>query len=152
MRIFTALPGLFGRRARRRRLAGADPSPAVDSRSLVPLVKGEHPAWQPDILGEFHGHHFPYPQRMLREDRYKLVVNPDSTNELYDLVNDPDELINIYRHPEMEPVRSRMMRRLYTLLKERDDRFYHWMTSMYDIGEVDHDPTQSGLDEASYRP
>jgi DNA-binding Lrp family transcriptional regulator len=35
-------------------------------------------------------------------------------------------------------------------LVERDDRFYHWMTSMYDVGEVDHDPTLSGLDEASY--
>ncbi|MEU4238693.1 sulfatase-like hydrolase/transferase [Actinoplanes sp. NPDC026619] len=132
-------------------LAGLSTDEAVDSRSLLPLLRGETPEWQPDILGEFHGHHFPYPQRMLREDRYKLVVNPDSTNELYDLVNDPDELLNIYRHPEMEPVRSRMMRRLYTLLKERDDRFYHWMTSMYDIGEVDHDPTQSGLDEASYQ-
>ncbi|WP_201787113.1 sulfatase-like hydrolase/transferase [Actinoplanes sp. TFC3] len=132
-------------------LAGAPADQAVDSRSLVPLVRGEHPQWQQDIVGEFHGHHFPYPQRMLREDRYKLVVNPDSTNELYDLHNDPDELLNIYHHPEMAEVRGRMLKRLYGLLVERDDRFYHWMTSMYDIGEVDHDPTQSGLDEASYR-
>ncbi|GAA2575032.1 sulfatase-like hydrolase/transferase [Winogradskya consettensis] len=132
-------------------LAGLPTDQAVDSRSLVPLLRGEHPEWQQDIVGEFHGHHFPYPQRMLREDRYKLVVNPDSTNELYDLRNDPDELLNIYHHPEMEPVRSRMLKRLYTLLVERDDRFYHWMTSMYDIGQVDHDPTQSGLDEASYQ-
>jgi len=132
-------------------LAGAPTGPAVDSRSLVPLVNGEHPDWQQDIVGEFHGHHFPYPQRMLREDRYKLVVNPDSTNELYDLHNDPDELLNIYHHPEMEPVRGRMLKRLYTLLVARDDRFYHWMTSMYDVGQVDHDPTLSGLDEASYQ-
>lgn len=132
-------------------LAGADTGPAVDSRSLVPLVRGEHPEWQQDIVGEFHGHHFPYPQRMLREDRYKLVVNPDSTNELYDLRNDPDELLNVYHHPEQAPVRSRMLKRLYDLLVERDDRFYHWMTSMYDVGVVDHDPTLSGLDEASYR-
>ncbi|GAA2486846.1 sulfatase-like hydrolase/transferase [Winogradskya humida] len=132
-------------------LAGLPTDQAVDSRSLLPLLRGEHPEWQQDIVGEFHGHHFPYPQRMLREDRYKLVVNPDSTNELYDLRNDPDELLNIYHHPEMEPVRSRMLKRLYTLLVERDDRFYHWMTSMYDIGQVDHDPTQSGLDEASYQ-
>ena len=132
-------------------LAGIDPTPAVDSRDLLPLVRGEHPSWSSDIVAEFHGHHFPYPQRMLREDRYKLVVNPDSTNELYDLVNDPDELLNIYHHPEMAAVRGRMMRRLYQVLVARDDRFYHWMTSMYDVGEVDHDPTLSGLDEASYR-
>jgi arylsulfatase A-like enzyme len=133
-------------------LAGLPVDKAVDSRSLVPLVRGEHPEWQQDIVAEFHGHHFPYPQRMLREDRYKLVVNPDSTNELYDLEVDPDELQNVYRHPEMEPVRSRMLKRLYRLLVERDDRFFHWMTSMYDVGEVSHDPTLSGLDEASYKP
>ncbi|GAA4585527.1 sulfatase-like hydrolase/transferase [Actinoplanes octamycinicus] len=132
-------------------LAGADPAPAVDSRSLVPLVRGETPDWQPDIVCEFHGHHFPYPQRMLREERYKLVVNPESVNELYDLDRDPDELINVYRHPELAPVRDRMLRRLYHLLVERDDNFYHWMTSMYQVGEVDHDPTLSGLDDLSYR-
>ena len=43
------------------------------------------------------------------------MVNPDSTNELYDLQRDPDELLNIYHHPEMaQPVRSRMLKRLYT--------------------------------------
>jgi arylsulfatase A-like enzyme len=132
-------------------LAGLPVDGAVDSRSLVPIVRGGHPDWQPDIVAEFHGHHFPYPQRMLREDRYKLVVNPDSTNELYDLDLDPDELLNIYHHPEMTPVRNRMLQRLYTLLVKRGDRFYHWMTSMYEVGEVSHDPTLSGLDEASYK-
>lgn len=132
-------------------LVGADLSPAVDSRSLLPLVRGEHPAWEPDIVGEFHGHHFPYPQRMLRTERYKLIVNPESTNELYDLVRDPDELLNVYGHPEMRPVRAALTRRLYLLLQERGDNFYHWMTSMYDIGEVSQDPTMSGLDDVTYR-
>lgn len=132
-------------------IAGIDPAPAVDSRSLVPLVAGEHPEWAPDIVCEFHGHHFPYPQRMLRDERYKLVVNPDSVNELYDLLTDPDELLNVYELPESAEVRARMLGRLYRLLRDRGDNFYHWMTSMYEIGEVDYDPTQSGLDEATYR-
>ena len=131
-------------------LAGLDATPAVDSRSLVPLVSGEQPEWAQDLVCEFHGHHFPYPQRMLREERYKLVVNPADVNELYDLETDPDELSNRYKHPELQPVRDRMMRRLYTLLRERDDRFYHWMTSMYDVGELDYDPMMSGLDESTY--
>ncbi|MGF0116280.1 sulfatase-like hydrolase/transferase [Promicromonospora sp. Marseille-Q5078] len=135
-------------------LAGIDPAPAVDSRSLLPLARGEHPdgqaGWAEDIVCEFHGHHFPYPQRMLRTARHKLVVNPDSTNELYDLHTDPDELSNVYAHPEMSEVRRAMMRRLYQVLRDRGDNFYHWMTTMYDVGEVDHDPTQSGLDETTY--
>jgi arylsulfatase A-like enzyme len=131
-------------------LAGLDPQPAVDSRSLVPLVKGEHPDWEQDIVCEFHGHHFPYPQRMLREDRYKLVINPDSVNELYDLETDPDEMRNAYGDPALAAVQSRMTQRLYQLLRDRGDKFYHWMTTMYDVGEVDYDPTQSGLDETTY--
>ncbi|KAA9163628.1 sulfatase-like hydrolase/transferase [Amycolatopsis acidicola] len=134
-------------------LAGIDPAPAVDSRSLLPLVSGvDDPDWAGDIVCEFHGHHFPYPQRMLREDRYKLVVNPDSVNELYDLETDPDELLNLYVLPELAPVRGRMLHRLYELLRARGDNFYHWMTSMYEVGEVGYDPTLSGLDEESYQP
>jgi len=131
-------------------LAGIDPEPAVDSRSLLPLAEGRDVEWADDIVCEFHGHHFPYPQRMLREDRYKLVVNPDSVNELYDLLTDPDELTNVYDGPGLADVQRRMMGRLYRLLRERGDNFYHWMTTMYDVGEVDHDPTQSGLDETTY--
>ncbi|MFG2427341.1 sulfatase-like hydrolase/transferase [Streptomyces sp. NPDC048590] len=127
-------------------LAGCDPSPAVDSRSLVPLVRGERPRWPQELVAEFHGHHFPYPQRMIRDDRYKLVVNPESVNELYDLVADPHELSNRYTHPEFGEVRGRMMRRLYTLLRDRGDNFYHWMTSMYDIGSSDHDPSLSAFE------
>ncbi|MDN3053573.1 sulfatase-like hydrolase/transferase [Streptomyces sp. SRF1] len=129
-------------------LAGCDPSPATDSRSLLPLVRGEHPDWPEELLAEFHGHHFPYPQRMLREDRYKLVVNPESVNELYDLDADPHELSNRYEHPELAGVRRRMMRRLYDLLRERGDNFYHWMTPMYDIGALDYDPTLSSFESA----
>ena len=100
---------------------------------------------------EFHGHHFPYPQRMLRTHRYKLVVNPDSVNELYDLETDPRRAAQPLRPPRAARTSAQqMMRRLYHLLRERGDNFYHWMTSMYDVGEVDYDPTLSGLDETTY--
>jgi hypothetical protein len=33
---------------------------------------------------------------------------------------------------------------------DRGDNFYHWMTSMYDIGSVTYDPTLGGFDEAEY--
>ena len=131
-------------------LGGIDASPAVDSRSLVGLVKGETPEWDKYFLGEFHGHHFPVAQRMLRGERYKLVVNPESRNEFYDLVADPNELNNRYDDVLLFDVRDDMLRELYTRLRERGDNFYHWMTSMYQIGDLDYDPTMSGLDESTY--
>ncbi|MFK0168913.1 sulfatase-like hydrolase/transferase [Streptomyces sp. NPDC090306] len=128
-------------------LAGCDTAGAVDSRSLLGLVRGEHPDWSSELVAEYHGHHFPYPQRMIRDDRYKLIVNPESVNELYDLSADPDELHNRYRHPEFTAVRRRLTARLYTLLRERGDNFYHWMTSMYEVGDSDHDPTLSAFEK-----
>ncbi|MDT0301364.1 sulfatase-like hydrolase/transferase [Streptomonospora wellingtoniae] len=133
-------------------LAGCDTSAAVDSRSLLPLVRGERPDWPEELLAEFHGHHFPYPQRMIRDDRYKLIVNPESVNELYDLHEDPHELSNRYTHPELAPTRRRLMRRLYDLLRDRGDNFYHWMTSMYDIGEADYDPSLSAFEPTGTTP
>lgn len=127
-------------------LAGCDPAPAVDSRSLLPLVRGEHPQWAEELVAEFHGHHFPYPQRMIRTDRYKLVVNPESVNELYDLETDPDELRNRYRDAETATVRQELTARLYALLRDRGDNFYHWMTPMFDVGPADHDPTLSAFE------
>ena len=82
-----------------------DLHPCASSCSLLPLARGAQVPWAADLVGEFHGHHFPYPQRMLRTDRFKPVVNPDSVNELY------------------------------TLLRDRGDNFHHWMTSMHDVGD-----------------
>lgn len=133
-------------------LAGLDAAPATDSHSLLPIIRGESPAWDEDIVCEFHGHHFPYPQRMLRTRTHKLIVNPDSVNELYDLERDPYELTNIYTADETADLRAEMLHRLCTVLRRRGDNFYHWMTSMYEVGDVEYDPTLSGLDEDSYTP
>ena len=133
-------------------LAGVDPSAAVDSRSLLPLMTPGNggATWDEAIVGEFHGHHFPYAQRMLRTRTHKLVVNPESVNELYDLVRDPDELVNVYTLPEYRGVRDGLLRDLYGRLLARGDNFYHWMTSAYPVGDVSYDPSMGGLDDDSY--
>jgi arylsulfatase A-like enzyme len=128
-------------------LAGAETHPATDSASLVRLIEGKQTPWRDYIICEYHGHHFPYPQRMIRNHRYKLIVNPESVNELYDLEADPHELTNGYQHPELEAIRSLLLTELYEALKARGDKFYHWMTSMYEVGELNHDPSMSQLDK-----
>jgi hypothetical protein len=42
------------------------------------------------------------------------------------------------------------MGRLYDLLQERGDNFFHWMACMYRIGQADSYPTLSGLDNSAY--
>jgi arylsulfatase A-like enzyme len=103
-------------------LAGLPTAGAVDGRSLLPLVRAEQPPqppWRQTMLAEFHGHHFPYPQRMLRTRAHKLVVNPESCNELYDLVRDPDELVNRIGDPDYAGVRRELLAELYRQLRDR---------------------------------
>lgn len=128
-------------------LAGADTVRAVDSRSLLPLIRNEETAWRDHVICEFHGHHFAHPQRMIRDERYKLIVNPESVNELYDLRTDPHELQNRYQHPELRAPRDRLLAQLYRALRERGDNFHHWMSTMYEVGGLDYDPTQSSFED-----
>jgi arylsulfatase A-like enzyme len=117
-------------------LAGAPVPDYFDGRSLVPLLQGEHVAdWREYIIAEFHGHHFPYPQRMIRTHTHKLVVNPPDIDELYDLVADPNELANQIDNPAYADVKRELFVALYRELRASGDNFYHWMTTMYDVGE-----------------
>lgn len=129
-------------------IAGLDPSKAVDSRSLVPLIEGRDVPWSPTMLAEYHGHHFPYPQRMLRTLTHKLVVNPESVNELYDLVLDPSELVNRIGDRSYVEIEHELMGELYRQLRARGDNFYHWMTPMFDVGGADYDSTLSAFENA----
>jgi hypothetical protein len=77
---------------------------------------------------------------MIRTRTHKLVVNPESVNELYDLVHDPDELQNIYDDPRGRAARDDLVRRLYLTLRARGDNFHHWMATMDPVGPLD-EPT-----------
>lgn len=128
-------------------LAGLQTDPEADGRSLLPLIRTEESIeWRQDITAEFHGHHFPYPQRMLRTRTHKLIVNPESVNELYDLTNDPDELHNQYSDPDYREIRDGLLHRLHQQLRRRGDNFHHWMTSMYPVGGKGYDTSLSDFE------
>ena len=83
---------------------------------------------------EFHGHHFPLQQRMLRTREFKLVVNHESINELYDLRVDPAEMNNVYTVPVYDQIRRELATELYRQLRERGDHsFAKWMAAMTDF-------------------
>jgi choline-sulfatase len=45
---------------------------------------------------------------MIRNERYKLVIRTNGENELYDMLNDPDELKNLYYMPDMQGLINEM--------------------------------------------
>ncbi|MGH3658569.1 MAG: hypothetical protein ACRDUA_18085, partial [Micromonosporaceae bacterium] len=56
------------------------------------------------------------------------------------------ELHNRYDSPDLADVRRALLHRLYQLLRERGDNFYHWMTSMYDVGGKNYDTSLSAFE------
>jgi len=105
----------------------------LDAKSLAPLLRDPNAEWPDVAFAEFHGHHFPYPQRMIRSHQYKLVVNPPDINELYDLEQDPYELNNVYDHPAYADIQHHLMVRLYEHLVQAGDNFHHWLPTLYDV-------------------
>jgi len=68
-------------------ISGAKPIHNLPGMSLAPLLKGENPTWREYLFTEYHthsGHNF-YPQRTVRDARYKLVQNlqPEQENPGY---------------------------------------------------------------------
>jgi arylsulfatase A-like enzyme len=129
-------------------LAGQPVPEEYDGVSLLPLLKSDpqdegNLKWRQHIIAEFHGHHFPYPQRMIRTRTHKLVVNPPDIDELYDLEQDPLEMTNQINNPAYTAVRNQLYETLYDELRRSGDNFYHWMTSMYPVGAAAGDASLS---------
>lgn len=69
-------------------VTGADPVPNLAGHSLIPLLDGQAKNWRTHLFTEFHTHsgHNYYPQRTVRDDRFKLIQNlmPNEVNPGYD--------------------------------------------------------------------
>jgi arylsulfatase A-like enzyme len=91
----------------------------VQGKSLLPILTG---TGDPDYHREFVRCEYhdtldrPYASHanMLRNERYKLVVyHGHNIGELYDLIEDPEEFINLWDIPEMQTIKYKMMRQLF---------------------------------------
>ncbi len=108
-------------------LAGIEKPADMQGVSLLPLLKGEHPAdWRKSIY--YHFYEYPAEHAVkrhygVRNDRYKLIhfYNDIDRWELYDLQADPMEMHDIYGQPGTEEITAEMMQELKRLQEEYDD-------------------------------
>ncbi len=108
-------------------LAGVEVPADIHGRSMVPLLRGEHPADWRDAL---YYHYYEYPAEHMvkrhygvRTDRYKLIhfYNDIDVWELYDLKNDPAEMHNIYGQEGTAEIVRQLKQRLVQLQEQYDD-------------------------------
>ena len=90
-------------------IAGVAAPDYLQGKSLMPFVAGETPAWRTSyyVQNRHHPHlirttrtlHKAWHQRALRTAEWKLILSRDGPIQLYNLTDDPDELLNIFPVP-----------------------------------------------------
>ena len=101
-------------------IAGASIPKTLVGRSLKPIVHGQTPEWRRYLFTEFHVHsnHNPWPQRTVRDARYKLIHNPvaGEVNPGYDFTMGK----KFFAAPEAELMAkaSAQVRAAYALMKK----------------------------------
>jgi arylsulfatase A-like enzyme len=110
--------------------AGLDTPKDMQGRSLLPLLKGEHPEdWRTSMYYRYYhdpGHHNTRAHYGVRTETHKLIYYWKKDQwELFDLRADPNEMKNIYDDPAQKPLVAKLKTELYRLKKELkdDDQF-----------------------------
>lgn len=105
-------------------LAGAEVPANMQGMSFVPLLKNENAEWRKSFMYEYFQESYApgfVTATGVRNKKYKYIEYPDMINdidELYDLENDPGEMINLINSPDHQTVRSEMKAELEKLKTE----------------------------------
>jgi arylsulfatase A-like enzyme len=91
---------------------------AVD---LLPRLTGTGGPARQTAFAELHGQRFSYTQRIVWEGRYKYVFNAFDFDELYDLVADPGEQVNLARDPAQAETLRQLATRFWQIAAETGD-------------------------------
>ncbi|WP_219837387.1 sulfatase-like hydrolase/transferase [Paenibacillus sp. R14(2021)] len=91
--------------------------------SLVPLLENAEPLeWRDSVVATYNGQQFGlFTQRMLRTDAWKYVWNLTDLDELYDLRQDPAELVNLIGNGAHTELLADLRKRLYDQLRADGD-------------------------------
>jgi arylsulfatase A-like enzyme len=114
--------------------SGSQVETPIDGRSLALWARGETAeTWPDSVYCEHHGEVWGYnSQRMVRTHTWKYVYNPHSMDELYDLREDPGELINRINDSACSEVLQEMKARLLGWNDATDDMFkWRWVRANF---------------------
>ncbi|SHJ04118.1 sulfatase family protein [Pseudozobellia thermophila] len=107
--------------------AGIEVPSDMQGESLMPLLKGEKEKWNRDAV---YYHYYEYPSVHMVKRHYGIVTKEYKLAhfyfdvdewELYDRLNDPHELNNVYDHPDYAEVVEELKQKLKELRKKYKD-------------------------------
>jgi arylsulfatase A-like enzyme len=104
-------------------VAGLQQPVNMPGKSFLPLLKADSTQWRNKIFYEYYWEYdFPMTPTVfgVRSDQFKYIryYGIWDTNELYDLVNDPNETTNLINRPEYAAVVKQMATDLYDWLEQ----------------------------------
>lgn len=98
-------------------MAGLEIPETVDFPSLKGILDGKEEKVHDAIFGNYR--HY---QRMVRTDTHKLILYPHNGNQqLFDLENDPEEMVNVIDDDNYKSVKSELYTKLLALQEEVGD-------------------------------
>ena len=102
--------------------AGAPIFPTSNAQSLLPLMHGGAlPEPRDDVYMTRHHHPLPCEQRFVRTRQYKYAYNALDVDELYDLEDDPHEMVNRIDDPAYAIVKADMQARMWAHVRDLGD-------------------------------
>lgn len=104
-------------------LAGIETDRYLSGDSLVPFLNDEQPAeWRQEMCTQCEGTEQMFTQRMVATHEHKYVYNGFGRDELYDLTNDPNEMINLDRDPKYNNIKRDLVGRMWRFAYKEQDR------------------------------
>lgn len=106
--------------------AGIAPPPNLYGRSVLPLLTGETPAdWRDAVVSQWYTSRemTMEPSRMYRSKTHKYTVYREGGEELFDLINDPGERLNLASDPAHKALLDEYRARFAAYSQEYIDPF-----------------------------
>ena len=133
-------------------IAGGKPQPhKLEGRSLLPLLHGkELSEWRTCIISET-GYSGREPRQilnipseqcrgyMIRTKRWKYILWEGFRPQLFDMVNDPNEFVDLGEAAEFETVRHELHEKIFTWMRQRQMGLWSDEDAVHKVGPEDED-------------
>lgn len=93
--------------------------------------------WRQSVYGMYDLYNgMSFKVRAIRDKQYKYIYNPQSTDEFYDMKNDPYELTNLNSWVKVEEKKNTLKNQLFQWMRSTGDPLLDELTSLPEAGTV----------------